>query len=205
VNRIDYALIAQALSYYEGQGFTYIEVPWIVSKKAVEVTLPEGRAGLHCADGTLVGSAEQSFIHMAMNHEIKPGRYMAASPCFRDDTPDEWHQRTFFKVEMIDLVDIEKDPNADDSSVPWYEMAQIALGFFRRFEPTALIEGSIVNEYAFDSHHEPGADITLDGIELGSYGRRAMKGWRWTYGTGLAEPRFSMARDAVRLKVAALL
>ena len=31
------------------------------------------------------------------------GRYVTASPCFRDDAPDELHKTWFFKVELIDV------------------------------------------------------------------------------------------------------
>ena len=189
MNTIDYSLISQAISFYEMHGFKYIEVPWIVSEEALSVTLPKGRTGLHCADGALVGSAEQSFIHMALEGKLKSGRYVAASPCFRDDVPDEWHQRSFFKVELIDIM------HAEVVETMWErDMAWIALSFFQRFEPEALIE-RVQGETIDDPGH---LDITLGGIELGSYGDRRALGWTWTYGTGLAEPRFSMARAALK-------
>jgi hypothetical protein len=36
-----------------------------------------------------------------------------------------------------------------------------------------------------------GLDIEVDGVEVGSYGRRACALGAYDYGTGLAEPRFS--------------
>jgi hypothetical protein len=36
-------------------------------------------------------------------------------------------------------------------------------------------------------------DLEINGIEVGSYSRRSFGGISWTCGTGLAEPRFSMA------------
>lgn len=37
-----------------------------------------------------------------------------------------------------------------------------------------------------------GIDISLSGTEIGSYGfRKDKEGFTWSYGTGLAEPRFS--------------
>jgi hypothetical protein len=36
-------------------------------------------------------------------------------------------------------------------------------------------------------------DLTINGIEVGSYGKREFKNIKWIYGTGLAEPRFSIA------------
>ena len=38
-----------------------------------------------------------------------------------------------------------------------------------------------------------GYDLMINGIEVGSYGLRMGNGYEWVYGTGLAEPRFSVA------------
>jgi len=208
MNRIDYSLISQALSYYEQQGFRYVEVPWVVNPKALFLTLPEDRQGLWCGDGGLVGSAEQSFMHMIIYGQLQVGRYVAASPCFRDDPPDEWHQRTFFKVELIDIVEQPKGWGSelcdDVPSLPEREMAEIALSFFQRFEPECLITPNPKNPWPRSPSYNapinpgPGFDITLGGVELGSYGCRGAYGFGWTYGTGLAEPRFSMAREALK-------
>jgi hypothetical protein len=195
MNKIDYALISQAIGYYEQQGFQYIEVPWVVDDHAVNLTLPTGHTAMRCMDGPLVGSAEQSFFYMAREGRLPAGRYVAASPCFRDDKVDAWHQRTFFKVELIDLVEQDMGwPGCFGADAMLErEMAEIALAFFQRFEPSAIIE-RVPGPNVSDRGH---LDITLGGVELGSYGERASLGWSWTYGTGLAEPRFSMARNAL--------
>ena len=36
-----------------------------------------------------------------------------------------------------------------------------------------------------------GYDLQIGGVEVGSYGVRSHRGFKWAYGTGLAEPRFS--------------
>lgn len=170
--------VSTAVSIYEAAGFQYVEAPWIVSTEAVEVTLPPDREGLNCPDGALVGSAEQAFIELMIRGQIVPGKYVAAGPCFRDDPVDELHHRTFFKVELIEL----QRTKFSSPAAKVQEMAETALDLFQRLgaEQAKIIKTS------------EGLDITLRGIELGSYGKRSYKGWHWVYGTGLAEPRFSM-------------
>jgi hypothetical protein len=43
---------------------------------------------------------------------------------------------------------------------------------------------------------EIGHDIELNSIEIGSYGWRQHRDIIWAYGTGLAEPRFSIANQS---------
>jgi hypothetical protein len=102
--------IADAVSIYETNGFKYIEVPWVVSDASVNVTLPKHIKAARCVmpgiDLPLVGSAEQSFIELAVRGDLpNQGRFLAVSPCFRDDAPDDLHQKTFMKVELIELAE----------------------------------------------------------------------------------------------------
>jgi hypothetical protein len=175
---IRWDFVSQAIAYYSGLGYSYVEVPWIVGPEAINVTLPPGHTAFTTMDGTLVGSAEQSFLHMALNGSLGEGDYVAATPCFRDDAVDRLHQRTFFKVELISL----SPQPLDASLVP--SMARMAHDFFTRMPGGDA--ATIVRTQA-------GFDIELGGVELGSYGYRAYAGWYWVYGTGLAEPRFSLA------------
>lgn len=182
--------VAKAISIYEADGFRYVEVPWYVSDLSVNVTLPRGVKALRCVrpsdsplrippilDLPLVGSAEQSFIEMALHGELDPGKYVAASPCFRDDKPDNLHQKTFFKVELIEIT------SARPSKAAVRAMAEIALSFYH------MLEGGEAAEIV---ETPEGLDISLRGVELGSYGRRSLYGLNWVYGTGFAEPRFSI-------------
>ena len=178
---INWQLIARALDIYQQRfKYEYVEVPWIVGKDAVAVTLPPGREGMHCIDGALVGSAEQSFIQLMIDEKLKPGRYVAASPCFRDDDVDELHQRTFFKVELIDF----SEGVVTDWGDRLQKMAEEALSFYK-----SIYQGR-------DAEIVPtaqGLDIEFKGVELGSYGYRSFRRFHWIYGTGFAEPRFSLA------------
>jgi hypothetical protein len=174
--------IAAAISVYEAEGFEYIETPWVTSEWAVKSTLPSDRKGLSCDGGMLVGSAEQGFIELMSKGGIAPGRYVSAGPCFRDDVQDDLHQQTFFKVELIELSK-ERFPNP---KAKVREMAEIAKSFYQMLDGGDLLEIVTTKE---------GLDLTLHGIELGSYGKRSMNGWHWIYGTGLAEPRLSVVNS----------
>lgn len=175
---ISWRLVAQALEFYQRNGFQYLEVPWAVADAAVSATLPPEREAtkyLASHQLSLVGSAEQSFLAMMMANEISHGKYVAATPCFRDDPLTKFHQKTFFKVELIEIC--LKPPEADSVS----EMINVAKAFFQDClgTKTDLIETS------------DGFDLEVNGVEVGSYGQRSLHGWHWIYGTGLAEPRFS--------------
>ncbi len=108
---------------------------------------------------------------------------MAATPCFRDDPPDVLHQRYFFKVELIEF---DRSPVTGTRAQHFavLEMAEIALSFFRSID-----EGRAAEIVATPQ----GLDIELRGIELGSYGARSHGDLHWIYGTGFAEPRFTIA------------
>lgn len=175
---IDWRLLYKAQIHYEKFGFKYIEVPWQVSEKAIRSTLPEGNSLEVANKGNLVGSAEQSFVQMMLDGDIEPGRYMAVSPCFRNEVylNDLW-QSHFMKLE---LMIIHSEPH---SEAMCRELVSNAVTFFNKH---SLHE--VHTEATID-----GTDIMLGNIELGSYGYREYEGYSWSYGTGVAEPRFSYA------------
>jgi hypothetical protein len=140
----------------------------------------------------LVGSAEQSFIQMMLDGDLKPGCYMAVTPCWRDDELDELHQRYFMKVELIDYMPY-------DSFLASPYMACMAEHFFNKImgieaKYAWIQDGQRTEEFPNDLIGEQ-CDIVHDGIELGSYGIRGFEfdGRKhiWVYGTGCAEPRLS--------------
>lgn len=178
--RINWQRVARAVAHYSSIGYQYVEAPWIVGDEALGVTLPPDKTGLRTQDGPLVGSAEQSFLQLMLDGQLSAGRYVAATPCFRDDEVDDLHQRTFFKVELIRVFD-----DNQTASALCEQVVQDALGFFCSVAPADSLA----------RRDTPiGCDIELDGVEIGSYGCRQYRGHHWVYGTGLAEPRFSIAR-----------
>lgn len=185
---IHWGNIAKAVEFYRGAGFEYIEVPWIVPERDVAVTLPTGKESVKTQLGTLVGSAEQSFICLMRNKLLVQARYVAATPCFRDEQVDDLHKVYFFKVELIERVSPDLPQDSVQKSV--MAMASTALEFFKSLPggKRSLIKPT-----------SEGLDITLDGTELGSYGFRTFEHqenytttkYAWVYGTGYADPRFS--------------
>lgn len=179
---INWKLVSDAISYYQSIGFKYKEVPWIVSDLAIRITLPPNKNPLTTSDGVLIGSAEQSFIQMMLDGNLNPGKYVAASPCFRDDVVDSSHQRTFFKVELIEYLDNSKSSLEIDQA--FFFILKRAIAFLQSI-PGAENSRAVVTEAGFD--------IELNGLELGSYGFNQYNNHKWIYGTGIAEPRLSMA------------
>lgn len=180
---INWARLARAVEYYQGVGYTYLEVPWIVSAEATAVTLPDGaRAATLAAGGDLVGSAEQSFIQMLRRNLLPNGRYVALTPCFRHETQyNDLYQPYFMKVELIDVGGSPDDvePVLSDALTFLNREAWSFERMLAPVQPISFMDGSI--------------DLQLNGIEVGSYGFRQHNGLQWVYGTGLAEPRFSVA------------
>lgn len=182
---IDWSRIGRAVEFYRSRGFTYVEVPWVVPREITEVTLPKGGIPFCLKpeggqwDSDLVGSAEQSFLWMS-SLRILPfgGKFVGVSPCFRSDSRTRLHQQTFHKVELYAPTLSLGDP--ETRTLSFLEEARSFFeseGLSVESEKTAL-----------------GTDLlSRSGIEVGSYGSRTWGGISWTYGTGLAEPRFSQA------------
>jgi seryl-tRNA synthetase len=181
-SNINWKIISEAIDFFSDCGYTYIETPWIVPMSAIEATYlgkthilkePKSRA--------LVGSAEQSFIHMMEQGLIHSRKYVSAGPCFRHcKTKDKLHKEYFFKVELISILDYLSNPEN--------ELKQIIEDAKLFFSYNSLQEIKKVKTCE-------GYDLTLNDIEIGSYGLRTYNNYNWVYGTGVAEPRFSMAKD----------
>jgi hypothetical protein len=171
---IDWQRLSQAMQYWQKIGYRPIEVPWIVPECIAALT--HNGAFTETATGVLVGSAEQSFLSLQMKEELLPGRYVACSPCFRDDPIDDLHVQQFMKVEIYNTIDV------SGPSLEW--LLSHAETLFASWAPNATFGREITPE---------GIDITMNGVEIGSYGYREACGIRWLYGTGVAEPRFGMA------------
>lgn len=182
--KIDYALLGEAVQFYKSLGYEYREVPWAVPAAAIDATLPpecdrvvlvvgnkRRDTDYHTTANELVGSAEQGFITL----DLPPGRYVGVTPCFRvEDQYDVLRQSMFMKVELFDNT-------ADPDELPMMLEAQ-------RFAQVHGVNAKIVET-------DIGHDLMADDIEIGSYGYRTIAPYgRWAYGTGLALPRFSVAK-----------
>ena len=99
---INYKYISEAIDFYVKCRFEYLEVPWFCSLQALDFTKPPEKRTCESFVGHLVGSGEQSFIELWLRGKLPQGRYVCATPCFRDeDILDNFHRNYFFKVELI--------------------------------------------------------------------------------------------------------
>lgn len=178
----DWNLIKKALEYYTGLGYIYKETPWIVPPSVTALTCPDAKKVLCSKKHSFVGSAEQGFIHLAQQGILERGqRYLSAGPCVRLGETDDLHQEQFFKVELFYLANEEENPSA---------VANVFLDNASLF----FSQMSLIMPSTVEAENDPGVtDININGIEVGSYGTRSVDGITWAFGTGLAEPRFSLA------------
>lgn len=164
--------------------FKYIEVPWLVSEKAIRSTF-SGIITPTMKDLYTVGSAEQSFVQLQLDGKLPIGRYMSMTPCFRDEALlDKLHQQHFMKLELYVTENInEKTFN---------ELVKLA-------QLVSLCLADENHDYTMDDimiiKNGGNRDIEINGIEVGSYGIREYEGTTWIYGTGCAEPRFTLALE----------
>lgn len=180
---IDWDRLARAKRYYAANGFAYREVPWLVGSEAVAVTLPEGRKSFDTWAGALVGSGEQSFIHI--RRDLKPGKYQTITPCFRDEPKyDRTHLPHFMKCELIRVLG-----DDDDAEVALSGMLSVATFFYGYPRGDYSVKVAVERVDAGDGV----TDLQVAGVEVGSYGVREHDGFRWVFGTGCAEPRASQA------------
>lgn len=178
-HKIDYYLVAFAEDYYRRRGFNLIDVPWLVSEAVSNLTKPNWKRNFWVKKKVLVGSAEQSFIELFFDGKIKEGRYLATTPCFRDEQKVGWlHQNYFLKTELIEIGVVgEKELE---------ELITTTKGFFSLFLKTKVVKTGL---NSFDI-----VDV-ISGVELGSYGLSSLDNdgtsMSYVYGTGCALPRLS--------------
>lgn len=174
--------LAAAVEYYGNLGYVYVDTPWIIAPWAHSQTCPEERAQIVSRNndviiGCLVGSAEQGFIELWANNKLpNEMRLMSMGPCFRVE--DQYDGRLVLPQFMkLELWAVGHSP---------LELATEAQRFMERwYHPIDLVE----TREGYDLQHRT--------VEVGSYGEREVDGFRYTYGTGLAEPRFSNLRGLV--------
>lgn len=198
---IDWGMLADANDYY-GKFYDYMELPYMVPRKVSKITAPPHSSfDIDMQDRSLVGSGEQSFLFLIENG-IRPLdggmrqlRFLdmtpmyGITPCFRREHEDELHQKQFMKLELFQAFENPKkfhEINEIQNSVT--RMISKAQTFFHQHGVDTIIE---TTRYGKDI-------MTPEGIELGSYGTRQTKDFTWNYGTGLALPRFSIAKRKQR-------
>lgn len=180
MNHLAWTRFGAALEWYRHLGYEYLDVPWIVPNHYVRETLPahvpahkviDETSGIPCI-GSLLGSGEQSLLREFRENRMERGkRYMTITPCFRfEPTYSELSRPSFMKLELF-------VPSDDKTSV--VDVCDHAKKFLGRWAPGVLTVNTL-----------EGLDLMYNGVEIGSYGHRNHE---YIYGTGLAEPRFTLS------------
>ena len=194
---IDYSVIERALKHYQTLGYTYIDVPWLVNEEAARVTSPPAARQFDTFAGFLPASGEQAFIHMRLAGDLPDGMYVCATPCFRDESEQDLRtvqtRTSFFKVELIHILSTETQYPA----IYLDRMVSMAKEFMFWEGVDVRIIPSL--DEADRQTYDLVAPYGQGQLELGSYGMRKYKDFMWFYGTGVAEPRFSIAKQIKRL------
>lgn len=178
---ISATLLFSAMSYFKSKGYKFITVPLLVDKDVSDFTLPTDRyAEKHSDEKVYVGSAEQSVYQLIKEGKDFPEKVLAITPCSRDEELlDNTHFKMFLKIELITFGE-------NNSHL---EILEDVKSFY-----STLYDGNISVIDMGDGTH----DLEINGIEVGSYGRRSFLGRTVNYGTGLALPRF---QQSINLKV----
>jgi seryl-tRNA synthetase len=172
-NSINWINIATAGLYYQGLGYQYVEVPWIVPSEIIKITF-DGLTDFRTPKGDLVGSGEQSFLYLQKAGELSPGKYHTITPCFRDEEETQWNFKQFLKLELYitdDVSETQLQHVIDDcknclEKITLKKIKQVKMG-----------------DYSYD--------LMCQGIELGSYAIMKYQDLSWICATGIAEPRTS--------------
>ena len=184
---IDYNLLNKALKYFSKRGFNQVEVPWRVSKEAIEGTF-NSRESFKSDDKFLIGSAEQGFLELYLQNKLTSNQLMSVSPCFRNELEDYFHQQEFMKLELIcfldKLADLDFRFNDEYSNVK-----RLVISFI--IKKLKIKTSNIFILETKDNNSIYSEDILVNGIEYGSYGIRQFQDKYYIYGTGIALPRAS--------------
>lgn len=216
---INYGYLNKALKACQDFGYQRIEVPWWVSPEVDRITKPANATSykLSLNGKHLLASGEQAFIYLFLKGQLPPGRYCTMTPCFREESYDDWHSKHFMKVEMINIFSADADAPQDTWQGRIDQMAEdgrdIMSASTSRFDSNRVhmvpiqCEGSsndpagmVLNPRLFciDIEYILNMKDPSARVELGSYGARRCSFAKWVYGTALAEPRFSKVLAASR-------
>ena len=193
---IDYNLLNKALKYFSKRGFKQVEVPWRVSKEAIEGTF-NSRESFKSDDKFLIGSAEQGFLELYLQNKLTSNQLMSVSPCFRNELEDYFHQQEFMKLELIcfldKLADLDFRFNDEYSNVKRLVISFIIKKLKIKTSNIFILETNESNSIYSE-------DILVNGIEYGSYGIRQFQDEYYIYGTGIALPRASKILKSIERK-----
>lgn len=209
--KINYQLIGFANNWYENNSFEQVEVPWMLPQEYNNLTKPIEKEDCSFVlqndifkdnPQELIGSAEQGFIYLMLNNLLIEGKnYFSMSPCFREEEHfSKYHLPYFFKCELFSYVSIEMSPKDIKKHLLYFiecakELYKKYINQLIKKNESLTVKLEILNTQK--NNDELSYDININDIEVGSYGIRKIlfnnKSYYIIYGTGLAEPRFSLA------------
>jgi len=180
---INYDLISKAQQFYTEGGYINIETPWMVSKDVAKITRPPNILNKDYfvnSNKCLVASGEQSFLYLYSKGQLLDGKWQTTTPCFRDEV-SYYHRKFFIKTELIEINP--KNPTVSLDRILLH--AKSCIGLHTGISPEIR-------------KTDDGLDLEIGGVEIGSYGIRKYSNLTWVYGTGIAEPRLSIACEEYR-------
>lgn len=173
---INATLIYSAMSFFKDRGYRFITVPMLVDEDVVRLTMPKDRTPKFHNGKCYVGSAEQSIYQMIKEGKDLPSKVLMITPCQRDEEVlDDLHQEIFLKIELA----------CTDNTLSYRCIANDVIDFC-----DTLTDKAVMVDF---SDFDDSIDIEVNGIEIGSYGRKEYMGRIINFGTGLALPRFTQA------------
>jgi hypothetical protein len=182
-------MLHKAIEAWRAQGFRYVDLPWMVPKEFSDATRPPECRDLRTLYGSFVASGEQSFLQLWDAGQLSGARgYVGWTPCLRDEKLDALHQHGFMKAEwFVPLVG--EHPHDWAAVLPQLVTTQVEIFKLVAHECGEVSQGAL-EVVALGPEQ---VDIELNGVEIGSYGRREFRGRYYLYGTALALPRFTSA------------
>ena len=193
---INYSFISKTEEFLSKEGLIKVDLPWVASEEAIAASMPDFVKPVYLSgyvisknNGILIGSAEQSFIQKALEGKlINKSFYYATTPCLRNEIEEDHHHKPYFlKTEMF--VASEKQFEATFYSRVLIDIAQRNFAQFVDLEKISVV---VIPEEEYGTNVLFQEDIFINGVEVGSYGVRKLSDNLFvTFGTGIAEPRFS--------------
>ena len=179
-SNISMDLIFKSISFYSNCGYSMIDAPMCVPEYIMKHNTEKFKDNQeleYMNNQKYVASAEQSFLYLKELAKLPIGKYMALTPCYRDNKADLTHFKIFMKLELIIVGQHNFETIIADAAKFFIEIG--------------------LNDIKIEESEDVGVwDINCKNIELGSYGnRKFIDGSRYSFGTGLAEPRTSYVKS----------
>lgn len=185
---INHSILNEAIEYYKSIGYSYVEVPWVVSSSSSSLGISDGiKRQFSTFLGDLIASGEQGFFELVRTNSplIRKGEnYVTCTPCFRDEEKLSPYTRNWFeKVELFCWC------HRDEAESIFKKLQYDSYSFHSKYTDS-------IKQIKINGHN---VDLKLNDIEIASIGIRNTENFTWVYATGVAEPRFSTVLKSMGL------